>query len=64
MGHSIKPRPERLSYPDRAGLIDQNKKRRLERVFGVVRVAKHRPADARTIEPWRSTIVTNASSAA
>jgi hypothetical protein len=44
-------------------LAGKDQENRLEGVVGHMAVARHPPADARTIGPWRSTKAANATSA-
>ena len=42
----MQPRPQRISYPEPAGLFHQDEEGRLKGVFGVVPVGKHSMTDA------------------
>ena len=46
MSHPIQPRTNRRPAANASGLAGQNQERRLERIFGVLRMAEHSAADA------------------
>jgi hypothetical protein len=47
----VEPRRDRVAAPDRPGRAGQDEERRLERVFGVVRVAEQAATDAKDHRP-------------
>ena len=49
--YPIQPRRNRYSLPNSAGLAHEQEKRRLKRIFHVVRIVQHSPADAENHRP-------------